>query len=719
MDARYTLVGLASLLLHSASAQPPHSSSVDQRGAGGYCPPTYTVGPTDGDFIESVTFGSINNVSGDNAGVGFTDYINGGPGLTGRFIVGNVYMLTVVAGSYAPAGTNFEGFAVWIDYDQNGSYDPVENVSTWTTNEAYQSHTTNFNIAFDAKTGYTRMRVRTAYNYSTLDPCAEYSYGECEDYMVLIEDGSVCIPLIPYGTSDGDEITNVVMGGSVFSFFTPNPYPYVNGLHEGRQLTMGAEYDLDVTIGSYAPEYVGAWIDWNGDSDFDDTGESLGVVQLLGPFQTTTFIVTVPFTRIGYARLRVRSAFNAPGMTACSDVGFGETEDYTVSVRAPGMPCLPLVNSGQYGFGITAFNLQGIDYNIDNSAQWPHYSFHNTNAHRFMQGLFSYASLVSGSEPSVQYDLRMDVNGDGDVDDAGELLWNGSSTSPYENLVVEYTIPANCPPGQHILRWRGYYDAWAPPSSCSDIPFGEIEDVLIVVEENGGYCLPWIGWWTTDGDFIDGLQLNTIATAPNGGAFGPAYTDNRSITTDLVRGQPNTAFVFGGSYWPDAYDILIDYNQDGVLDEATESLGASLSTQPYDWITFNFTVPMTALLGPTLLRVRCSYGTAGVGPCDDAGFGETEDYTVNITTTTGVPSHGAPQWRLIVDEQVQSLRLAGTGIGGRAFEVLDASGRIALSGTLRGDQDEIPAGTLRTGAYVMRIPHDRGAWSQRFVWTTH
>ena len=42
-------------------------------------------------------------------------------------------------------------------------------------------------------------------------------------------------------------------------------------------------YALDVTMGTCGGSYAGAlsaWIDFNGDGDFDDAGEQLGV---LGP----------------------------------------------------------------------------------------------------------------------------------------------------------------------------------------------------------------------------------------------------------------------------------------------------------------------------------------------------------------------------------------------------------------------------------------------------
>jgi hypothetical protein len=52
---------------------------------------------------------------------------------------------------------------------------------------------------------------------------------------------------------------------------------------------------------------------------------------------------------------------------------------------------------------------------------------------------------------------------------------------------------------------------------------------------------------------------------------------------------------------------------------------------------FNFTVPMSATIGALNMRVRISYSQDGaIDPCAVATYGETEDYTVNITASSGL-----------------------------------------------------------------------------------
>ncbi|MBK8498463.1 MAG: hypothetical protein IPL52_06495 [Flavobacteriales bacterium] len=208
--SRPAFVGIAALLWCALSAQVPSARTATPheadpaRGGVGYCQPTFTFGPTDGDYVDYVGFYAINNLTGDNGGTPYTSYVNGGAATTSRFLNdGTTYTLVVNSGSYAPVAPFFEGFRVWIDSNHDLSFDASELLDEWTTTEAFESHIVFTGIDAAALPGYTRMRVMCVYNNAAPTPCGAYNYGECEDYMILIEDGSVCIPLIPGGRAMG------------------------------------------------------------------------------------------------------------------------------------------------------------------------------------------------------------------------------------------------------------------------------------------------------------------------------------------------------------------------------------------------------------------------------------------------------------------------------------------------------------------------------------
>ncbi|MBK8498464.1 MAG: hypothetical protein IPL52_06500 [Flavobacteriales bacterium] len=503
----------------------------------------------------------------------------------------------------------------------------------------------------------------------------------------------------------------------VLNFSDPDDFPWLDNREAGVQLVMGVNYSLVLTSGSFAPEYVGAWIDWNGDDDFDDTFEHLGTTLTSTPYEAVVLGLAPPFEHFGYCRLRVRAVYNDPLMTACSDAAYGETQDFTISVRAPTMPCMPLLGYGGATAGrIAAFSVDGTDYLDGQGYMWPYYTLHNSTPHHFTPGVGVAAWMQAGSSVGNSYDLMMDLNGDGDMNDANELLWFADNISPSQTLNMNFTIPLTCPPGQYLLRLRGYPITSAPAYTCDDLVYGEIQDVVIVVEEVGGYCLPWSSWWTTDGDFISGLTLNTVQNLGTGGYFGPAYSDFTAISIDLERGADYDFGLQGGDYFPDVYAVYIDYNHDGVFDEATESISAPVvSTTFLQWMNIPFTVPLTALLGPTRMRVRSSYAAAGIGPCADTGYGETQDYTVVIYTSTGLTDEHGPDLRAWPDAGSGNLMVQGAGPAGAPYEVMDATGRVVRNGRVEAERFTIACAGLTAGTYTLRIGA-AGGEVRRFMW---
>ena len=90
--------------------------------------------------------------------------------------------------------------------------------------------------------------------------------------------------------------------------------------------------------------YLEAWIDWDGDGDFDETNEL--VVDLKdntdGVFPSYLEI-TVPNNALTGSLLgfRVRLS-NSDNMTPYGKVSSGEVEDYLLGVNCPQVRCLPV-----------------------------------------------------------------------------------------------------------------------------------------------------------------------------------------------------------------------------------------------------------------------------------------------------------------------------------------------------------------------------------------
>jgi len=183
-----------------------------------YCVGSYTVGTswlggsyTNNDYVQSVNisgafgtsintnFGATNNNSGlpsnlpclvSNFGPGcdFTshppDYELWAP-IPGRTVVltqGAVYNIALQAGTWV----SNNNIAAFIDYNRDGDFvDPGEKLYQVNCN-ANQILNFNFTVPAAGYTGVTRMRVREVFANSNIDPCSQYTFGEIEDFTIII-----------------------------------------------------------------------------------------------------------------------------------------------------------------------------------------------------------------------------------------------------------------------------------------------------------------------------------------------------------------------------------------------------------------------------------------------------------------------------------------------------------------------------------------------------
>ncbi len=152
---------------------------------GTYCTGAYTTGSGAGDYLTNVTLGTINNTTGASASP-YNTYYNL---LNTNLTAGSPYTIT---GTIANGGT--EDVAVWIDYNQDGSFDPSEKLGEQQT----LTFSIPFTVPLGAFNGVTRMRVRNVYSTTGILPCSSYTYGEIEDYNVIISGGASQVSLFTW-----------------------------------------------------------------------------------------------------------------------------------------------------------------------------------------------------------------------------------------------------------------------------------------------------------------------------------------------------------------------------------------------------------------------------------------------------------------------------------------------------------------------------------------
>jgi hypothetical protein len=205
-----------------------------------------------------------------------------------------------------------------------------------------------------------------------------------------------------------------------------------------------------------------------------------------------------------------------------------------------------------------------------------------------------------------------------------KYYWNIVATNSFGN-----TATANCGIDSFTSTIVGCYCGGTPPPSGG-----------------GGYCINTVTISTIN---------NTTAGCQVNGGNNYSY---QLATTDLVQG--GNSFITVSTSLVSNVSVWIDYDHNFIFD-ATEW------TQVYASGTTggaNINIPAAALLGNTVMRIRSNITANPNGAtdgCTNMGFGETEDYIVNIIAQI---ANDNPIGAIELTPGVSCSNISGTTIGG-------------------------------------------------------
>lgn len=175
--------------------------------------------------------------------------------------------------------------------------------------------------------------------------------------------------------------------------------------------------------------------------------------------------------------------------------------------------------------------------------------------------------------------------------------------------------------------------------TCANGGLSDTSSVLYVTlsPQNQCYCASTYssGCGSAGADAIINVALNTLSNA-SGCAASPYYTFYNSVTVpDIAQTIQQTITISFSTDGSQYAGVWIDYNQDGDFDDADEFVANNtVNAGASGVLGLNFTVPLTATLGQTRMRVRGGNDSQLTNtPCgaSSSAWGETEDYLVNIT----------------------------------------------------------------------------------------
>lgn len=131
------------------------------------------------------------------------------------------------------------------------------------------------------------------------------------------------------------------------------------------------------------------------------------------------------------------------------------------------------------------------------------------------------------------------------------------------------------------------------------------------------------------GDRINRVKFANLDNITNACSSG-GYGNFTSSVANVVAGQTYKMSVSVANGGTEYVTVFIDFDQNGTFAAGeTFHIGSGNNVT----ITNDIAIPTTALTGNTRMRVRCKYNAAITDPCvETGGYGEVEDYTVNIST---------------------------------------------------------------------------------------
>ena len=139
------------------------------------------------------------------------------------------------------------------------------------------------------------------------------------------------------------------------------------------------------------------------------------------------------------------------------------------------------------------------------------------------------------------------------------------------------------------------------------------------------------------------LALVNLGSLNRSSGADGGYYDGTALGTSVAQGSPQTvsyAAGFVSSAYTENVTVYIDWNQNGSFADAGETV-ASGTTATTATQAAAFTVPTGAKTGKTRMRVVLS-DNAATTSCGAYSYGETEDYSVTVTTGGGSPPPPPP-----------------------------------------------------------------------------
>ncbi|MDP1726362.1 MAG: BNR-repeat neuraminidase N-terminal domain-containing protein [Bacteroidota bacterium] len=550
------------------------------------------------------------------------------------------------------SGTTFTVGAylgIFIDYNQNGTFDTGELVYASTVSSTV-GHTGTFTIPCGITPGNTRMRIiMQSYNPVT-NPClianANYYYGETEDYIINITDNP-----ITYLSSTAIQQTGLTAPGSTDVAILRVPVKAI-----GCGVGIVSEMRFNITGTTTAANILSAKLYKTGNSTLFTNSNLIG--QIFAPTAQMVFTFNDTLSGLLGDTNNYWLAYDISSSASTSANFIDATFD---SILAIGAYRIPTVSAPA---GNKQINL-AMTY-VSSTSSHPDLSKieRNTNNNRILQIIVNGSATGSPINVTV-FDLSTNGSATPDTNITNAKVWYTGSSTTF-NTGAQFGSASIRPSGAFAINGfqpllNGTNVFWVTYDVPATALIGDSVDAEITGITVGGtsqiptitapagsriirgpYCNS-AATTNADGEIFNvaiGNLNNTSSCSTTGSGPGSVlnrYSNYSNLTaTNMVAGLPlnfsiNTA-TCGGNY-TGVLGIWADLNGDGDFTDPGETLHMS-PTFTYGTAVFRtgtITIPCNANPGETRLRVTLiETGTSPIAPCGTYGYGETEDYLINI-----------------------------------------------------------------------------------------
>ncbi|MCB0760206.1 MAG: S8 family serine peptidase [Flavobacteriales bacterium] len=380
-----------------------------------------------------------------------------------------------------------------------------------------------------------------------------------------------------------------------------------------------------------------------------------------------------------------------------------------------------------------------------------------------IQGVESTSYLILNMDWCVEFEVQVMAHCDdgGSSDWSASVYWlsNGCCTAPHPMSFLVEDIDANSatiswedilaaqyynlelsPLGEGTWESYTYYDALAlleSLDSCSNYEIqvqsvcdggtSNFSDPFVFNTPGCGNCSTMEYCVVTGDGSQEWIQRVAIEDIDNTTTTDYGYGDYTDISTEL---QPGGSYAitlepgYSGTQWTEYFRVWIDYNVNGEFedDELAYDPGDLTTTPLYGMIQ----VPVWAYPGSMRMRVSMDYmgnlsGGSPPEPCENADYGEVEDYCINMSSVVHVDEHLAHAVSLFPNpaRDVVTLRWAAAKKVVR-MEVFDFTGQLVLDeqGPFGQMEHQLNTTSLTSGSYTIRITDtDGGRVMERLVVT--